>query len=177
VVAISPDGEALVFVMPSEHESPEKAQAAFFVEGGLAPGEPWRSELNGLKVVSSWFALRGEQSSFVGIAAFAAAPWGTFELYSLVTVEGAPRHGPAIEATMQSFSSITSPAHAAIEPMRVRIVELEHAGELSAVVAEHPSSVDVQTLARLNRVEPTEQLAAGRLVKLVVGFNPAAAAP
>jgi hypothetical protein len=56
--------------------------------------------------------------------------------------------------------------------MRVRILELEQPASLAHLLGSHPSSVDVETLAIVNQVQPNAVLPAGTLVKIVEGFNP-----
>lgn len=172
-MTVSADGEGLIFLTPSKYPTAGQAHAEFFAETGLVPGEPWVTEIHGMTVVSSWFAISGEQTKFVGIAAFVQDATRTYSLFSLVSTGRAAALGPAIETSMLSFSPITSPAHRDLEPMRVRIVELEQPTSVASLVASHPSSVDVTTLAIINQVEPNTTLPAGTLVKLVVGFNPA----
>jgi predicted Zn-dependent protease len=169
VAGLSPDGDALVFVTPSREDGPAAAHASFFAASGLSPGEPWRAQLDGFPVASSWFALAGERSAFVGIAAFVRTPVRTFELYALVTSARAEALGPALEAALASFARIRDPAVAGVQPMRIRIVRAPAATTLRALAATLPASVDVDTLARINQMDADEAVAAGQPLKWVRG--------
>lgn len=169
---VSVDGEALVFMTPSEHKTADEAYEAFFASTQLPAGEPWKEELHGLPTRSSWFSLQGDQSKFVGIAAFVQDAARTFELFALVTVEKADEHGPAIEQSMSSFSPITSPNHRELEPMRIRIIELDRNTSIKTLMETRPSSVQLDTLTLINQVGPDDVLPKGSLVKWIDGFNP-----
>lgn len=171
-MTLSQDGEALVFISPSSEETPQAAYDAFFEQTGLEAGDPWRTEIHGQAAASSWFALTGEHSKFVGIAAFVQGPMQPYEIFGLVTTDKAAEYGPPLESAMGSFSVITSPAHQNLEPMRIHIIEVQAATNLQSLAASKASSADLQTLVLLNQVHPSDPLPAGTLIKWVEGFNP-----
>ena len=58
--------------------------------------------------------------------------------------------------------------------MRIKTTVLPSDMSLAEFNRVQPSVVHVEELARINHVEPDEPLEKGRLIKRVVGFNPAA---
>jgi predicted Zn-dependent protease len=68
----------------------------------------------------------------------------------------------------RSFGRLNDPARINVEPMRVQIVTLEKPMTLTDFVAANPSPVSVDELAVINRVDKTEQLPSGFMLKHVV---------
>jgi predicted Zn-dependent protease len=74
-----------------------------------------------------------------------------------------------VGATLQSFAPVTDSNVLGVEPLRLDIVRLDRAMSLTSFVQGSPQPVDIDVLARLNRVEPGEVISAGTRIKTVSG--------
>ncbi len=75
----------------------------------------------------------------------------------------------AVDATISSFRPVTDPAVLGVQPWRIDVVTLPSATSLQSYNGRSPGPIDVDELARLNRVEPAQVLSAGTRIKRVVG--------
>ena len=61
----------------------------------------------------------------------------------------------------------SDPAVLQVEPLRLAVVTLSEATSLARFVRSNPQGVDLDQLARLNRVDPGEVISAGTRIKVV----------
>ena len=72
-------------------------------------------------------------------------------------------------AAISSFGEVTDAQVLGVEPLRLRIVTLTEATSLSTWIQQNPQPVELEVLARYNRVTPAEVLPAGTRIKTAVG--------
>jgi len=176
VQASSDDDEVFLVVLPTEAESASAALEGFFTEDGFERGESWEGEVGGFPVASAGVSLASARGTLLGLLAFVDFDGTVMALMALGSAERWETHREAVAACFASFRRI-SPALGSVEPLRVRVRELDRDTTLAQLHARLPSAVDLPTLALLNAVEPDQPLAAGRLVKWVEGWVPGADAP
>jgi len=175
VMASSADEEVFLVLTPTDAESGEAALDAFFADGGIEPGERWSGEVGGFEVSSAGFSMSTNSGSLLGLLAF--IDYGD-QVLALVAIGPAEGWSERSEVVATSFASFRRAERALrrVEPMKVRVLELDKDTTLAQLQERRPSAIDLPRLALLNRVDPEQSLTAGTLVKRVEGFNPAATA-
>jgi predicted Zn-dependent protease len=178
VMAVAPDEQAIMVLVPSVAESAKAGLDGFFADGSIERGEAWDGKLGGFAVASAGFSVASSSGGLSGLLAFID--------YDEDTVLALAAMGPTAdwaarsEVIAGSFASFRRAEKALleVEPMRVRLYELAAATSLLALQGTKPSAIDLPRLALLNGIEdPTASLPEGTVVKRVEGFNPAARAP
>ncbi|MBI3983557.1 MAG: hypothetical protein HY337_11655 [Gemmatimonadetes bacterium] len=76
---------------------------------------------------------------------------------------------PLATSTFDSFSPLTDAAALAVERFRLELVTPDRAMTFGEFNQRYPSRVVLDVVARINQVRPPDRLAAGQLVKRVVG--------
>ena len=170
VGAVSPEEDAVVVLSLAERGTPRDAAREFFAQSGVRQGDAWRGELGGTTAVAAQFLVAREQSDDIqGVAAFVARGERVFQILGFSTEPRWSRYSAATTGAIESFGPVTDRAVLDVEPRRIDLVTLRSGMTLREFERRHPSTVDLQTLALINQVEPDEPLAAGRKVKRVVG--------
>ena len=72
-------------------------------------------------------------------------------------------------ASLGSFGRESDPAVLNVKPRRLTIVELNRSLTFEDLLRDYPSTVDRQTVAFINSLQPSASLAAGDQFKRVVG--------
>ncbi len=175
VMAISPDEQALMVLMPTEAESGAEALEEFFADGGLTAGEQWDGEVGGFAVTSAGFSDAASDGAAMGLVAFIEYDDQVLALAAMGPGEGWTERSTAIATTFASFRR-AEPALRRVEPMRVHMVALRREGTLAQFQEKRPSVIELAQLALLNAVDPQAALPEGTMIKRVDGFNPQAVA-
>jgi predicted Zn-dependent protease len=115
------------------------------------------------------FEAASEEGTVRGEAAFLRYDDLTYRLLGYATASAWSGYASAVGATLQSFAPVTDPNVLGVEPLRLDIVRLDRAMSLTSFVQGSPQPVDIDVLARLNRVEPGEVISAGTRIKTVSG--------
>ena len=75
---------------------------------------------------------------------------------------------PVLESTMKSFSVLTDPARLSVKPQRVHVKKVQRTGTLADALAYYGMKKEkMNELALLNNLELTDQVQAGKLIKIV----------
>jgi predicted Zn-dependent protease len=75
----------------------------------------------------------------------------------------------AVETSLASFARLTTPADLQVQPRRLVLTRVNQNTTLARFHQAHPSTVSLDEIARLNRLQPESRLVAGTLVKGIVG--------
>ena len=170
VAAVAP-GERAVMVLEvvPEAGSPEAELRELLAQQGISGG-PVRNQASvGVEMARATFTATSEQASLAGEVAFARRGDVVYRILGYADRADWRTHSTAVEAAISSFRQLTDPAALAVEPHRIDIVTLPSAMSLSTYLSRSPGPVEVDVLARLNRVTPGEVLPAGSRIKRVVG--------
>jgi predicted Zn-dependent protease len=168
VIALSPDEKAIFVSMPTKYDTPQAALADFFADSGMTRGEPVRGKVGGFAFESSTFAMADDEgSTLMGLVAFVAYEKKVIAMVALGPEQGWAARANALAQTFGSFGKIADARVAAIEPLRVHIVELDKPTSIAELQREAPAALDAAAVAQLNGVAPDSQLAAGRPIKVV----------
>ncbi len=170
VGAISPREDAVVVLTLSGRSSPEEAAREFFSQQGVEQGPVLAASLGGGRAVAHVFEVtRQQRPSLQGLAAFAELGGKVYQLLGYTLQSRWPSYDSTLSQSIATFGPVTDRRLLAVQPQRIEVVRLPAAMTLEEFARRYPSTVDLETLAIINQVEPGERLAAGREVKRVVG--------
>jgi predicted Zn-dependent protease len=171
VAARHPDGDALIKLTLAPEATIAAAAEQFFALDGVRRGESWRQKINGLPVVSATFRVGDPVAgdAVAGLVVFVGLNDQVFRLLGYAPAEVWGERLLAVESSLDSFSRLTSSADLEVQPRRMAVTRVQEAATLSAFHRAHPSTVSLDVIARLNRLQPESRLEPGTLVKRVVG--------
>jgi predicted Zn-dependent protease len=158
VIGISEERDALVRLTLSGQETASGALQSFFERSGFERGRSWTPALAGLTAAASGFRISRESGALDGEVVFGVA---------LDSVWDARR--PAIRAALGSFERVTDRRVLEVEPARLEIVRLPESMTLESFAERYEASVEIETLAAINGVDPGARLERGRSYKVVRG--------
>ena len=75
----------------------------------------------------------------------------------------------AVTRSLASFSRLTATADLNVKPRRLEMTRVRSTTTLAAFHSARPSTISIEELGRLNRLQADSRLAPGTLVKRVVG--------
>jgi predicted Zn-dependent protease len=170
VAAIAPAEDAVVMLSVSEEGSqPGAAIRTFLSESGIQGGTVSESASDGIEVARAEFEATTDDGTLAGEVAFIRYGELTYRMVGYSTPARWPGYAPAIGATISSFLRVTDASVLEVQPLRLHVVTLGEATSLSRYVESNPQPVDLETLARLNRLTPGEVISAGSRIKTVEG--------
>lgn len=170
VGAVAPSQDAVVMLQVAQDaQSPEAALRDFLAQDGVQGG-PIRQDGSGeVTRVRAEFDATTSDGTLSGEAAFIGYDGGIYRVLGYSTQASWGRYASAVATAISSFRPLTDPAVLAVQPWRIDVVALPSAMSLQTYVRGSPGPVDLEELARLNRVQPAEVLSAGRRIKRIVG--------
>jgi predicted Zn-dependent protease len=169
VVAQPPGQDGLLQLTLDQAASPEAAVRAFVGQEGITPGAVRSLSAGGLPAASAPFVATTDEGRLAGVVGAVALDRRVYRLLGVATEVGWPAYEPAAAATLGSFARLTDRAALAVQPLRLEIVTVTRAMTLQEFHRQYPSQVSLDVVARLNQLRPADRLAAGQLVKRVVG--------
>jgi predicted Zn-dependent protease len=170
VGAVSPAEDGMVVMsVEAEADDPNAALQAFLSQEGISGGSPSRSASGEISGARSPFEAATENGTVRGEIAFLRYGDMTYRILGYSGAEQWSGYRSQVAATISSFAAVTDAQVLGVQPMRLRIVRLPEATSLSRYVGANPQPVDVDVVARLNRVDPGAVVSAGTRIKLVEG--------
>ena len=167
-IAPSEDGIVVLTVIP-EGGAPDAELREFLRGEGMTGGTISQSTSSGVDMARATFQAASEEGTVRGEAAFLRYDDLTYRLLGYATAAAWSGYASAVGATLQSFAPVTDSNVLGVQPLRLDIVRLDRAMSLTNFVQGSPQPVDIDVLARLNRVEPGEVISAGTRIKTVSG--------
>jgi predicted Zn-dependent protease len=169
VFAGSGDQRALVQITLARETDLDAAARRFFSPQDVSAGAPWVRQIHGLPTESRGFRRSIEGGIVQGMVAFVRHSGRVYQIEGMAAQESWEGYEGIILDSMASFRKLTDPAALEARPDRVKIVRLAESGTIAEIARQYPVTVPVETLARINNVDPGDRLEAGRQVKLIVG--------
>ncbi len=169
VTAISPEKDAAFELTLAKEDDPGAAAEAFFGQQGLNAGRRERGDVNGLSAVAGGFTADTQQGRLAGNAVFIAYGGNVYRLLGYAPESKWNARSGAVAAAQRSFARLTDSRKLSVRPARVELVRLGGAMTLEEFDRRYPSTVDLETIALINHVEPGHRFARGDQVKRVVG--------
>jgi len=170
VAAVAPGERAVVVleVVP-EAGTPAAEIRDFLRQQGITGGPVQEEASVGVELVRAPFTATTQQATLSGEVAYAQRGDVVYRILGYANRPDWRAHSAAVASAISSFRQLTDPAALAVQPWRIDIVTLRGATSLSTYASQNPGPVEVDVLARLNRVDPGEVLSAGTRIKRVVG--------
>jgi len=169
VVAVSPEGDAVVELAQASEPSADAATRAFLEQQGITPGSSARLTLTGsLPAVSTPFAAAVEGGTLRGTALFVEYGGAVYGIVGYAPEARWSTYQAVAERAQRSFQRLTDPAALSLQPHHVDIVTLVRSTTIGQMATERSSPVGAATLALINQVEVQTPFASGRLVKWVI---------
>jgi predicted Zn-dependent protease len=169
VAAISPQKDAVLVLRLAPGSNPEEAARQFAAQQGLEVGGRWVDRVALGRVSSLLFAAQSDGGPVRGGAVFAAHGGRVYALVGYAAARAWSARERALRAAVTSFDRLTDRRALAVQPRRLSLTRLSRAQSLEELNRSQPSSVPIERLALLNRTDPGARLAAGSVVKRVVG--------
>ena len=167
-IAPSEDGVVVLSIVP-DGGAPDAELREFLRGEGITGGQISQGSMNGIDLARAQFEAQSEQGTLRGEAAFLRYDDNTYSILGYGTASSWSGHASAVGQTISSFAPVTDRSVLDVQPLRLDIVSLGQATSLSSYAQSSSPPVEVEELARLNRVGPGEVLSAGTRVKTVVG--------
>lgn len=170
VAGISPSEEAVVMLsLVPEGAAPDAELREFLRGEGITGGAISERTSGGIQFAQATFQAASEEQTIAGEVAFARYDGVTYRILGYSSPEGFTRFGGEIRATLASFGAVTDRRVLDVQPMRLTTTTLSEAMSLNTFVRSFPQPIDIEELARLNRVLPSAVISAGTRIKTVSG--------
>jgi len=169
VLAQSPQQDGLMQLTGAGEATPVAALQTFLSQQGVTSGGISSVSVNGLPAALASFQATTQQATLAGLVAAVQYNNSVYRLLSYSTQASWANYQGVAQAWVRSFRPLTDPAALAVQPLKIQIVRADRAMTLAQFNQRYPSKVDLATLARINQLETGASLAAGQLVKRVVG--------
>ncbi len=162
-----PDRQALIVLSIAQQASLEQAAQATLRQLELDVQESRSTTVNGMPAIAAISSQRGQQQN-IRVLSYFIDDNGTYYVFHGVSAqENFDQYFQAFESTMTSFSKLTDQARINVEPERLRVVQVRTAGTLSGILRDLGVPQDkMDEFAFLNNMELTDQVPAGRLIKI-----------
>jgi len=172
VSASEPNGQAEVQVSLAEGAATKDAVETFFAQEGIERGESWTRQVHGNPASWHRFEATVEEQQFAGTVAFVRYQGKIFQLLAYGLADSWPQFEDDLEQSLASFNRLTDRAALNVQPRRIQLVTLKESTTIERFAERQPSTVDLPTLTLINHAQAGENLAAGRLMKRIVGPPP-----
>jgi predicted Zn-dependent protease len=173
VVANQPDGEAAMQLTLAEAADAEQAAEQLFGQEGIRRVSSSSEELHGNPAVISRFQAQTEQGVLEGYAAHIVHGTSTFQLLTFSPQPLIGRYEGLFRSIVRGFQPLTDRSLLNVEPQTLEIVEIDEAMTLAEFNRRQPSSIPLEELALINRLQDAEtRIEAGTAIKRVVGDEP-----
>ncbi len=169
VGAVSPNQDAIVVLTLASAPSARQAAEKFFSQEGVEPLETSRRQIGGFPAVVASFRARTEQEVLRGLAGWIEYQERVYQILGYTKDASWNQYGSVFAASIGSFGRESDPAVLNVKPRRLTIVELNRSSTFEDLLRDYPSTVDPQTVAFINSLQPSASLAAGDQFKRVVG--------
>jgi predicted Zn-dependent protease len=165
VAGVSPEQDAIVQLTLAKGETAAAAAQKFFSSGAVEQGSTWGRSFYNFRTVPSQ-----ERPTVVrGLIGFLEHGEYVYQLVAYTPDEKFSDYQTTLQQSLASFNGITDQRYLDVKPKRISLVELPRRMTISQFNREYPSTVDDETLAIVNGVEPNVMIDAGTTVKRIVG--------
>jgi predicted Zn-dependent protease len=169
VVGISPEQDAIVQLSLAAEATASEAHQKFFSQEGLRRADHPVRMTGGLHTVGSGFSVETQQGQIQGLAAFVEHGGKVFQLLAYTNQTLWPDRGPALESSATSFDRLQDRRALDARPKRLDVVTVSTSMGFPEFARLYDATVEPETLALINGMEPDGQLQAGLRYKIVTG--------
>lgn len=164
----SEDAVVLLTLEPDQADA-ASALSAFLAAEGISGGPGTTTTSGGITIHRSDFEAAVEQGTVSGEVAYLDHGDLTYRILGYAAPASWATHRSTVSAAISSFAAVDDPQVLDVQPLRLAIVTLDEATSLSRWVQENPQPIELETLARYNRVDPAAVLDPGTRIKTAVG--------
>jgi predicted Zn-dependent protease len=165
VAAVSPQQDAIVQLTLARGSSSAEATRKFFSSGAVEQGPAWGRSFYNFRTVPSQ-----ERPTVVrGLVGFLEHGDLVYQLVAYTPNEKFADYQSTLQSSVASFESVSDQRYLDVKPKRIALVELPRRMTIAQFNRDYPSTVDDETLAIVNGVEPNVMIDAGTTVKRIVG--------
>lgn len=169
VTAVSGAQDAMIELRAAQGTAAQAAQA-FFAQEGLTAGAQSRTTVHGFPALRGEFTAKADQGADVrGAVMFLEYGGATWRITAYTPTDKFATYAPMFDRSFASFARLTDAAALAVQPWRITLTPAPRAMTLQQFNAQLPSSIPIAELAMINGVEVQAPLAAGRVIKRVLG--------
>jgi predicted Zn-dependent protease len=171
VAFVEPGGNAMVrltLVPPKEGQTPEAVGGTIARQEGIQfiEGAPLR--IHGNAAYLGRYRLQAEAGTVEVLAAFISYGKNMYQLAGMAPASAYPSFARTFDGTIRNFRELTDARILSVQPDRIRIYRARKGETLRGIVTSQPqSSMTVEDIALLNRLDPDQALNAGVPVKLI----------
>jgi predicted Zn-dependent protease len=170
VVAVSPQGDAVVELSQAQGTSAAAAANGFLSQSGITSGGAARVSVgSGFPGASAPFAAATDNGTLRGTALFVEYGGAVYRIVGYAAEARWSAYQGTVERAEQTFQRLTDPAALNVQPQHVDIVQISQVTTIEQLVRQRASPVTGATLALINQVDLQTPFASGRLVKWVIG--------
>jgi predicted Zn-dependent protease len=169
VVGIGGDQAAIVQLTLASEATAQAALGKFFAEQGVTRTGPAMGSIGGFPTAGDGFTATIQAGAIRGRVGYVEYGGRVLQLLGYALQERWAEYEPAIRASLASFTELTDPAALQVEPQRLKVVALSTPTTLEEFARRHGSTVPLDRLALINRVDPGARLEAGRSYKVITG--------
>jgi len=153
-----------------EGETPPNYVRAYLLELRADVLDSGQREINSFEAYEATFGVQAERTEYAVLGNWVLYDGRLYQLLGVTTPGRWREYASTMERSMHSFQELTDEQALAVEPARVRVVEVEQTMQLSGVIEGATDlSVSPQTVAILNHRALDDVIEAGDVVKLVTG--------
>jgi predicted Zn-dependent protease len=169
VQGVSPEQDALLALTLASQDSPEAARSAFLGSQGITGGNLRSRTIHGLQAATADFRASTQQGNLLGTVAFIAHQGQVFRILGYAPEARWDARSGVIRGAVDSFQPVTDRTVLDVQPRRIQLVRTDGAMTLEAFHQRFPSTVPVETVGLINRVQPGQTIPSGTLMKRVAG--------
>lgn len=174
-VTVQPaDGKALMLFTLSGQKTLQAAADSALAQYGLQLQRSEKRTVNGLQALvtlskqQSQDQQTGQVSTNMVLSYFIQYGSGIYMFHSVSSEADFASYSTTMEASMKTFAQLTDPSRINVKPKRVYVKKAPRAGTLASTLSYYnmPQAM-MEELALLNNMELTDQVPAGKLIKIV----------
>ncbi len=174
-VTVQPaDGKALILFTLSGQKTLQAAADTALAQYGLQLQRSEKKTVNGLQTITTLSKQQvqdqstGATGSNSVLSYFVQYGSVIYAFHGVSTEADFATYAPAMEASMKTFAQLTDPSRINVKPKRVYVKKAPRAGTLASTLSYYnmPQAM-MEELALLNNMELTDQVPAGKYIKIV----------
>lgn len=169
VVGVSGEQDAIMQLTLSQEADPARALEAFAAQEGVETGRAETRRRNGVLMSTALFEVPREQDAIFGRVVYVQDGERTYQVLGYTLKDKWPGYSDTLDGALASYRRVTDPAVLEVQPSRLSLVDLKRSLTLEDFQRRYPSTVPIETLGLINRLDAQGRLAPDTLAKRVVG--------
>jgi predicted Zn-dependent protease len=170
VQAVNQEQDAILVLTIASQGSASAARDEFARAEGISSGGARSQAVNGLTAAQVDFAAQTQEGGTIrGTATFIEHGGNVYRLLGYTPESRWSARESVLRSALASFARETDQAVLSVQPARIEIVTTPEAMTLEGFHQRYPSTVDMEVVGTINRVQPGQPISRGTLMKRIVG--------